>query len=224
MPIPITVTMPAVDERADTPDGSFDHTRPSSEYVAMPESPNDEPLLQNSEQHLNVASNDTTTRRSFDSAMSSDENAQMHYTDDAPPYEAYEAVSLIVPILRRRLRRRPPRRPLARLVDKGRNRRLQSSQDRRAVGLCLCRSSTHATLVSRPCPRAQIRMNHGPAVIRVTGQIPLSSPLRRPSATRVREVASGTGRLNRVQARCSASSRARVRTTTSRRIGSRRPR
>lgn len=94
MPIPITVTMPAVDERADTPDGSFDHTRPSSEYVAMPESPNDEPLLQDSEQHLNVASNDSATRRSFDSAISSDENAHMHYTDDAPPYEAYEAVSL----------------------------------------------------------------------------------------------------------------------------------
>ncbi|KAL1948485.1 hypothetical protein VTO73DRAFT_12560 [Trametes versicolor] len=94
MPIPITVTMPAVDERADTPDGSFDHTRPSSEYVAMPESPNDEPLLQDSEQHLNVASNDTATRRSFDSAISSDENVHMHYTDDAPPYEAYEAVSL----------------------------------------------------------------------------------------------------------------------------------
>ncbi|OJT02328.1 hypothetical protein TRAPUB_7150 [Trametes pubescens] len=94
MPIPITVTMPAVDERADTPDGSFDNTRPSSEYVAMPESPNDEPLLQNNEQHLNVASNDSAPRRSFDSAMSSDENAAMHYTDDAPPYEAYEAVSL----------------------------------------------------------------------------------------------------------------------------------
>ncbi|KAI0634227.1 hypothetical protein C8Q77DRAFT_737882 [Trametes polyzona] len=93
MPIPITVTMPVVDENGrDTPDGSFDHTRPSSEYVPMPESPNDEPLLQNEEhnaqQHLGVALDLSATRGSFDSVMSSEENSQTHYLDDAPPYEA----------------------------------------------------------------------------------------------------------------------------------------
>ncbi|KAH9854609.1 hypothetical protein C2E23DRAFT_858315 [Lenzites betulinus] len=92
MPIPITVTMPMVDENiADTPDGSFDATRPSSEYVAMPESPTDEPLLQHgeheSEQHLTATHDDSATRRSFDSAISSD-NSHVNYTDDAPPYEA----------------------------------------------------------------------------------------------------------------------------------------
>lgn len=92
MPIPITVTMPMVDENiADTPEGSFDLNRPSSEYLPMPDSPHDEPLLPNgeheSQQHLTATPDDPATRRSFDSVLSS-ENSQVHYTDDAPPYEA----------------------------------------------------------------------------------------------------------------------------------------
>ncbi|KAI0356926.1 hypothetical protein OH77DRAFT_181225 [Trametes cingulata] len=94
MPIPITVTMPVVDEQGpDTPEGSIDLTRPNSMYVPMPNTPNDMPLLHNNEhdpqQRLNVAPTDYGTRRSFDSVMSSDDNSHAHpYLDDAPPYEA----------------------------------------------------------------------------------------------------------------------------------------
>ncbi|KAI9056348.1 hypothetical protein FKP32DRAFT_1615873 [Trametes sanguinea] len=92
MPIPITVTMPAVDEHSiETPDGSFDLTRPGSMYSSIPNASHNDPLLRSNEhesqqQLLGVATHDLSTRRSFDSVMSSEENSQ-HYLDDAPPYE-----------------------------------------------------------------------------------------------------------------------------------------
>ncbi|KAH9903445.1 hypothetical protein C8Q73DRAFT_662207 [Cubamyces lactineus] len=93
MPIPITVTMPAVDEHDnDTPEGSIDLGRPGSVYVPIPNTSNDVPLLDSHEhdphQHLDAPPNGLSTRRSFDSMMSSEENSQVHYMDDAPPYEA----------------------------------------------------------------------------------------------------------------------------------------
>ncbi|KAI0672324.1 hypothetical protein C8Q78DRAFT_990792 [Trametes maxima] len=91
MPVPITVTMPAVDEQGvESPEGSIDLARPTSEYVPMPNTSNDVPLLQNNEHdphHLGVEAHDLGSRRSFDSIMSSEENSQVHYLDDAPPYE-----------------------------------------------------------------------------------------------------------------------------------------
>ncbi|OSC99692.1 hypothetical protein PYCCODRAFT_804260 [Trametes coccinea BRFM310] len=93
MPIPITVTMPAVDEHSlETPDGSFDLTRPGSMYNPIPNASHDDPLLRSNEhesqqQLLGVSAHDLSTRRSFDSVMSSEENSQVHYLDDAPPYE-----------------------------------------------------------------------------------------------------------------------------------------
>ncbi|KAI0649946.1 hypothetical protein C8Q79DRAFT_1006267 [Trametes meyenii] len=91
MPVPITVTMPAVDEQGvESPEGSIDLARPTSEYVPMPNPSNDVPLLQNNEHdphHLGVEAHDLGSRRSFDSIMSSEENSQVHYLDDAPPYE-----------------------------------------------------------------------------------------------------------------------------------------
>ncbi|KAI0325511.1 hypothetical protein GY45DRAFT_1356708 [Cubamyces sp. BRFM 1775] len=92
MPIPITVTMPAVDEHdQDTPEGSIDLGRPGSVYVPIPHTSTDVPLLDSHEhdphQHLDAPPNGLSTRRSFDSVMSSEENSQVHYMDDAPPYE-----------------------------------------------------------------------------------------------------------------------------------------
>ncbi|KAI0372474.1 hypothetical protein BV20DRAFT_978286 [Pilatotrama ljubarskyi] len=93
MPIPITVTMPVVDEQGpDTPEGSIDLTRQTSMYVPMPNTPTDMPLLHNNEydpQHrLSAVPSEYATRRSFDSVMSSDDNSHARYLDDAPPYEA----------------------------------------------------------------------------------------------------------------------------------------
>ncbi|CDO74429.1 hypothetical protein BN946_scf184880.g3 [Trametes cinnabarina] len=93
MPIPITVTMPPVDEHgSDTPDGSFDLTRPGSMYAQLPNASHDDPLLQSTEHEsqqelLGVVGNDPSSRRSFDSMISSEDNSQVHYLDDAPPYE-----------------------------------------------------------------------------------------------------------------------------------------
>ncbi|KAI0772828.1 hypothetical protein BD413DRAFT_35132 [Trametes elegans] len=93
VPLPITVTMPVVDEHAaDSSEGSLELTRTNSAYTPMPESPTDMPLLHNdeaeSQQHLSPGHIDHAPRSSFDSAMSFEENARPQYTDDAPPYEA----------------------------------------------------------------------------------------------------------------------------------------
>ncbi|KAI0752700.1 hypothetical protein C8Q80DRAFT_1118046 [Daedaleopsis nitida] len=90
--IPITVTMPPVDEHgSDTPRGSFDITRPSTMHTPHPLTANDVPLLHSNDldaQHLSPDHLPLTTRASFDSTMSSTENSsQHHYTDDAPAYE-----------------------------------------------------------------------------------------------------------------------------------------
>ncbi|KAI8989135.1 hypothetical protein BD414DRAFT_514819 [Trametes punicea] len=84
MSMPITVTMPAVDEHGtESPEGSIDLTGRASVYV---------PLLHGNEydarQYLNAEPDGVLTRRSFDSNLSSEDNSQGQYLDEAPPYEA----------------------------------------------------------------------------------------------------------------------------------------
>ncbi|OBZ76715.1 hypothetical protein A0H81_03225 [Grifola frondosa] len=99
--IPTTVIMPPVDE---SPNASFDIPRSTPEYVAMPNSANNMPLLQNEEsqdsspdpQHLIPPPRDLglPTRASFDSFTSSEEQHSSFVPGlgEAPPY--FEAVAM----------------------------------------------------------------------------------------------------------------------------------
>ena len=86
--IPITVTMPPVDESGTLGEGdSLDASRTSS-YSPLPPANHDLPLLEGGEldaqHHLSPGHYRTTSRTSFDSTMSSAENSSLSSSEEDP--------------------------------------------------------------------------------------------------------------------------------------------